>query len=65
MGDEATIPDLKGCQVYCHDCETYRPVRRAKERDAVTGEGYYEFVCVSYASILVSIHRGKETPLIV
>jgi hypothetical protein len=61
--DQSSIPDLQGWEVYCDDCEAYRLVRRAKERDAVTGEEYYEFICVSCASILVSVHRARTTPL--
>jgi hypothetical protein len=55
-----TIPDLNGWEAYCDECGTFCEVRRAEERDASTGSEYFEFVCNTCHSILLTLKRHRS-----
>ena len=52
-----TIPDLDGWEAYCEECKAFREAQRARERNAVTGSEYFEFVCETCHSILLTFQR--------
>src|SRR5438128_12289419 len=62
MESEA-IPDLEGWEAYCEVCKAFREARRAQERDVGDGTEYFEFVCNTCHSILLTFQRfGTERP---
>jgi hypothetical protein len=54
-----SIPDLVGWQAYCEECETFREVSRARERNAVNNQEYFEFVCTECGTILLTFQRAN------
>src|SRR5258707_15360380 len=62
MTNEA-IPNLEGWEAYCEECKAFREARRAQERDVGDGTEYFEFVCNTCYSILLTFQRlGTEKP---
>src|SRR5882724_1287271 len=62
MENEA-IPDLKVGKRTAKNARHFREARRARERDAVDGTEYFEFVCNTCHSILLTFQRlGTERP---
>ena len=56
------IPDLQGWEAYCEECKAFREARRAQERDVRDGTEYFEFVCNTCHSILLTFQRlGTES----
>jgi hypothetical protein len=53
------IPDLTGWEAYCPSCKSVRTARRTQERDALTREEYFEFVCNKCHTILLTFQRAK------
>src|SRR5713101_9346885 len=61
--DKEAIPDLDGWEAYCEECKAFREARRAQERDVGDGTEYFEFVCNTCHSILLTFQRlGTEKP---
>src|SRR6266849_3973575 len=61
--DKEAIPDLDGWEAYCERCKAFREARRAQERDVGDGTEYFEFVCKTCHSILLTFQRlGMERP---
>ena len=54
---DAAIPDIEGWEVYCETCGAFRTARRAQERDASDDSEYFEFVCNTCHSILMTFQR--------
>jgi hypothetical protein len=52
-----TIPDLDGWEVYCEDCKAFREARRTQNHDVSDGIEYFEFVCNTCHSILLTFQR--------
>jgi DNA-directed RNA polymerase subunit RPC12/RpoP len=51
------IPLLDGWEAYCELCQAFREARCAQERDIKTGSEYFEFVCKTCQSILLTFQR--------
>jgi uncharacterized protein (DUF983 family) len=51
------VPDLGGWEAYCETCGAFREARRADDRDVKTGSPYFEFVCNTCHSILLTFQR--------
>jgi hypothetical protein len=51
------IPDLEGWEAYCDEGKAFREARRADERDASDGTEYFEFVCNTCHSVLLTFQR--------
>ena len=51
------IPDLTGWEAYCPECKKFREARRLQERDASDRAEYFEFVCNTCHSILLTFQR--------
>ena len=56
MASEA-IPDLDGWEAYCENCHAFREARRAEACDAGDNTEYFEFVCNTCHSILLTFQR--------
>ena len=52
-----SIPDLTGWEAYCEGCGSFQEARRAQERDASNGSEYFEFICNTCHSILLTFQR--------
>jgi len=48
------IPDLEGWEAYCENCHAFREARRAEACDASDNTEYFEFVCNTCHSILLT-----------
>jgi hypothetical protein len=51
------IPDLKAWEAYCENCHAFREVRRAEACDASDNTEYFEFLCNTCHSILLTFQR--------
>ena len=61
--DKEAIPDLEGWEAYCEECKAFREALRVQERDVGEGTEYFEFVCKTCHSILLTFQRlGTERP---
>jgi DNA-directed RNA polymerase subunit RPC12/RpoP len=56
MSDK-TIPLLDGWEAFCELCQAFREARCAQEHDIKTGSEYFEFVCKTCHSILLTFQR--------
>ena len=51
------IPDLTGWEAYCEECGSFQESRRTQNQDAGDGSEYFEFVCNTCHSILLTFQR--------
>jgi hypothetical protein len=51
------IPDLDGWEAYCDKCGAFREARRAEAHDVSDGSEYFEFLCNTCYSILLTFQR--------
>jgi hypothetical protein len=55
------VPDLNGWEAYCEECGCFREARRVDNRDLRFGSQYYEFICNTCHSVLLSFQAlGTE-----
>ena len=54
-------PSLDGWQVWCETCSAPREVDVMKERDAGSGEVYYDYVCRECHSTVINIARANPS----
>ena len=55
------VPDLADWEVYCRECGEFRLAHRATETDAETQEQYFEFVCSTCFTILLTFQRTSKS----
>jgi hypothetical protein len=55
------LPSFDGWHVGCETCSVPREVEVMKERDAGTGEVYYDYVCRGCHSTVLNIARANPS----
>ena len=55
--DPEAIPDLNEWEAYCEACGAFREARRTQNRDTRDDTEYFEFVCNTCHSILLTFQQ--------